>query len=57
MKSASFSTPIPTKASAFVGDPLDLTSSGEMNSPCGKVLLRKTLERAMREPALRACRA
>ena len=38
----------PTKARAFVGTREDRTSSGEVNSPCGKVLLRKTLERRTR---------
>jgi len=31
-----------------VGAHEDRTSSGEVNSPCGKVLLRKTLERRTR---------
>lgn len=36
------------KKRCFSGTLEDKKSSGEMNSPCGKVLLRKTLERATR---------
>ncbi len=50
MKSASLSTPLPANASAFAGAPQILHPQDEMNSPCGKVLLCKTLERAKRGP-------
>ena len=40
------SCPVPHFAQVQNGDPFYFTSSAEMNSACGKVLLRKTLVRA-----------
>ncbi len=39
---------VPHKTRGLAGAPFDLTSSAEVNSACGKVLLRKTLGRATR---------